>query len=83
MGDIPLLGNLFRRTQLSDAKSELIIFMTPHIVAAPNELAALTAKERQRSDATKGLTEEELNKFLDELPKQKTAPTSKPGKSAP
>ncbi len=74
LGDIPLLGALFRRTQLSDAKSELIIFMTPHIVAAPNELAALTAKERQRSDAAKGLTEEELNKFLDELPKQKTAP---------
>jgi hypothetical protein len=48
-------------------------------------MAALTTKQRERSDATKGLTEEELNKFLDELPKQKTAPDakSKPGKSAP
>ncbi len=85
LGDVPLLGNLFRRTQKSDTKSELIIFLTPHIVAAPTELAALSAKERQRSDASKGLTEEELNKFLDELPKKKTTPdsTPKPGKVAP
>jgi general secretion pathway protein D len=85
LGDVPLLGNLFRRTQKSDAKTELIIFLTPHIVAAPTELAALSAKERQNSDASKGLTEKELNKFLDELPKQKSSPDAiqKPGKPAP
>jgi general secretion pathway protein D len=73
LGDIPLLGNLFKRTQISDDKTELIIFLTPYIVQSPTELAALSAKERQRSDASKGLTEEELNKFLDELPKAKKA----------
>ena len=85
IGDIPLLGNLFQRKQKNDTKNELIIFLTPHIVAAPSEVAALTAKQRERSDATKGLTEEELNKFLEELPKQKAAPdtTSKPNKPAP
>jgi type II secretion system protein D len=85
LGDIPLLGNLFKRTQKDDTKTELIIFLTPHIVAAPTELAAMSAKQRDRSDATKGLTEEELNKFLDELPKKKSTPdsTQKPGKPAP
>jgi general secretion pathway protein D len=85
LGDVPLLGNLFRRTIKNDAKTELIIFLTPHIVAAPTELAALSTRQRDRSDATKGLTEEELNKFLDELPKKKTSPdsTQKPGKPAP
>ena len=85
LGDVPLLGSLFRRTQKSDSKTELIIFLTPHIVAEASELAALTAKQRERSDAAKGLTEEELNKFLDELPKKKTAPdaNSKPGRTAP
>jgi type II secretion system protein D len=85
LGDIPLVGNLFKRTQLSDAKSELIIFLTPHIVLGPKELAALSAKERERSAASKGLTEEELNKFLDELPKQKSSPDSTPksGKGTP
>ena len=85
LGDVPLLGNLFRRTIKNDAKTELIIFLTPHIVAAPTELAALSTRQRDRSDATKGLTEEELNKFLDELPKKKTSSdsTAKPGKPAP
>jgi general secretion pathway protein D len=85
LGDIPLLGNLFQRRQKSDAKSELIIFLTPHIVAAPTEMAALTVKERDRSGAAKGLSEEELNKFLDELPKKKTPPGSgsKSSKQAP
>jgi general secretion pathway protein D len=85
LGDIPLLGNFFQRKQKADSKSELIIFLTPYVVAAPNELAALSAKQRERSDANKGLTEDELNKFLDELPKKKTAPTdsSGSGKVAP
>ena len=85
LGDIPLLGNLFKRTQLSDSKTELIIFLTPHIVLSPKELAALSAKERERSDASKGLTEKELDKFLDQLPKQQSSPGSTPksGKVAP
>jgi general secretion pathway protein D len=85
LGDIPLLGNLFTRKQKDEAKSELIIILTPHVVQATTEIAALTTKERDRSSAIKGLTEEELNKFLDELPKKKTSPnaSSKPGKSAP
>jgi len=85
LGDIPLLGNLFKRSQKSSTKRELIIFLTPNIVQAPTELAVLSAKERERSDATKGLTEEELNKFLDQLPKQKSTPGASPvpGKAAP
>jgi type II secretion system protein D len=85
LGDIPLLGNLFQRKQKQDSKSELIIFLTPHIVGGPSEMAALTTKQRERSDASKALTEEELNKFLEELPKKKTAPdtTSQPAKPAP
>jgi general secretion pathway protein D len=85
LGDIPLLGNLFQRKQKDHSKSELIIFLTPHIVQAPSELAALSARERDRSSAVKGMSEEELDKFLDELPKKKTSPdaTSKSGKTIP
>ena len=85
LGDIPLMGNLFKRTQKSDTKTELMIFLTPHIVQAPRELAALTAREREKSDASKGLTEKELDKFLDQLPKATSTPgaTEKPSKPAP
>jgi general secretion pathway protein D len=85
LGDIPLLGNFFKRNQKTENKSELIIFLTPHIVGAPTELAAMSAKQREKSDAAKGLTEQELNRFLDQLPKEKATPgsTSKPGKPTP
>jgi general secretion pathway protein D len=68
LGDIPVLGFLFRHTVKSTIKTELMIFLTPHIIQAPSEMASLSANERARSDAAKSLTEQELNKFLDELP---------------
>jgi len=68
LGDIPLLGNLFKRRQRNDVQTELLIFLTPHIVENPTELAALSAREREKSDAPKAFREEEINKFLDSLP---------------
>jgi len=32
LGDIPVLGALFRRTQKVDDKAELLIFVTPKIL---------------------------------------------------
>src|SRR5579859_1940687 len=68
LGDIPVLGNLFKRKQKSDTKTELLIFLTPHIVQNPTELAVLSAHERAKADAMKSFSEHELNKFLDSLP---------------
>jgi len=34
LGDIPILGPLFRSTNFENNKSELVIFVTPHIVDA-------------------------------------------------
>ena len=39
-GDIPLLGQFFRFSAKSNQKSELLIFLTPHIVQMPSQLAA-------------------------------------------
>jgi general secretion pathway protein D len=68
LGDIPILGNLFRRTQKSNAKTELIIFLTPHIAQTPSQLVALSEKEKQKSNGPQSFTEKELNKFLESLP---------------
>jgi general secretion pathway protein D len=78
LGDIPVIGALFKRRQSADSKSELLIFLTPHIVQAPSELAALSARERERSAAVNGLTDKELDKFLDQLPKPKATPNQSP-----
>jgi general secretion pathway protein D len=45
LGDIPLLGNLFKFTSKANQKDELLMFITPHIVQMPSQLAALSARE--------------------------------------
>ncbi len=38
LGDLPLIGNLFRSSQVSSRKTNLLIFLTPHIVEKPEDL---------------------------------------------
>lgn len=80
LGDIPGLGNLFKRRGKSDEKTELIIFLTPHIVNDPTQLAGLTTDEQNKAlIAPKAFTQEELDRYLDTLPNrmESQAPSSK------
>jgi general secretion pathway protein D len=85
LGDIPLLGNLFKRKQKNDDRRELMIFLTPHIVQAPSQLAALSTREKEKSDAPKEFNDKELDKFLDTLPAKEPTPNhpGKPNTAAP
>jgi len=77
LGDIPLLGYFFKHKVKHDSKTELIIFLTPHIVMAPSQLAALSSTERSKAElAPKAFTEQELNRFIDDLPAKDPAPPS-------
>lgn len=38
LGDIPLLGLLFKKTTLEKAKTEIIIFLTPHVIKEGEKL---------------------------------------------
>src|SRR5437773_7925452 len=83
LGDIPILGNLFKHKVRSDSKTELIIFLTPHIVMAPSQLAGLTTLERNKAElAPKAFSEQELNRFIDGLP-TKDNKTPLPDEKAP
>lgn len=78
LGDIPLLGNLFKRKQRNDAKTELLIFLTPKIVTYPRELASITGQERANTQIIpKSFSEDELNQFLDSLPPTDTVDPKK------
>jgi general secretion pathway protein D len=73
LGDIPLLGQLFKFSAKSNTKHELLIFLTPHIVRMPSQLAALTVPETDQSQLiTNTVSEKVLNHFLDGLPVKKT-----------
>ena len=45
LGDIPFLGELFKRTIRTKTKTELLIFLTPHVAAAPDVLDGMTKQE--------------------------------------
>jgi general secretion pathway protein D len=72
LGDIPLLGQLFKFSAKAAQKTELIIFLTPHIVQAPSQLAAMAAKETSQSQLiTNSISEQDLDRFLERVPVKK------------
>ncbi len=71
LGDIPYLGTLFSRKTTTDVKTELLIFLTPHIVQAPSQLTAMAQHERAHTLVPKSYSEQELDRFLEKVPVKK------------
>ncbi|MDB6057960.1 MAG: Type secretion system protein [Verrucomicrobiales bacterium] len=68
LGDIPILGALFRHKVTSDTKTELLIFLTPYVVQTPHQLALMSTSETTRMQLQpNAFTEKELNQFLDNV----------------
>jgi len=59
LGDLPLIGPLFRSSSVDREKSELLVFLTPHVVRSPAHSARLT---------------EEAKSALPEVPRSLQAP---------
>jgi general secretion pathway protein D len=47
LGDIPYLGMLFKRTTNSKTKTELLIFLSPHVALRPDALPAMSRDEER------------------------------------
>jgi general secretion pathway protein D len=45
LGDIPLLGEAFKRTIKNKAKTELLIFLTPHVATDPDQIPDMSKQE--------------------------------------
>jgi len=45
LGDIPLIGPLFQNNSTDKQKTELLIFMTPHVAKLPNKLHGMSQDE--------------------------------------
>jgi len=52
LGDIPLLGALFTRDQLTKSKTELLIFLTPHVASDPDVLKGMSQDEMKGTRLT-------------------------------
>lgn len=65
LGDIPLLGHAFKRTVKQNTKTELLIFLTPHVVQHPDDLSKLTDLEQGKLELKPTTFKpEDVNKFL-------------------
>ena len=49
IGDVPVVGHLFKRTEKTRRKTDLVILLTPTIMG-PGETRATTARELRRLD---------------------------------
>jgi general secretion pathway protein D len=67
LGDIPLLGLLFRTTSTLNRNTNLLIFITPRVVHTTQQIADLTKlKRHEMSDIDQRLSEEEEKKAAGE-----------------
>jgi len=57
LGDIPWLGALFRRTTKTQTKTELLIFITPHVARVPDDLKAMSESEEAGAKVTRDAVE--------------------------
>jgi general secretion pathway protein D len=56
LGDLPVIGYLFRSSNKTVTKTELLVFMTPHVVRAPEDARKL----RHDTEAELGKTTQEM-----------------------
>ncbi len=65
LGDIPLLGYAFKYKTKNKQKTELIVFLTPHIVRSPDDLSRLAKQENARLEMMpKAFEKKELNHYV-------------------
>ncbi len=57
LGDIPGLGLLFQRNQTDVTKTELLIFLTPHVAAQPTKLKPMSEDEMKGMKVTPNAVE--------------------------
>ncbi|MBI5637256.1 MAG: type II secretion system secretin GspD [Nitrospinae bacterium] len=70
LGDIPLLGWLFKSKSKQRTKTNLMIFLTPHIIKTVAEMERITTTRQKRMESTESpLLEEkrELDKMRNEI----------------
>jgi general secretion pathway protein D len=68
LGDIPLVGALFRSTKSSQRKTNLMVFLTPHIVDEPDDMIEIQrVKEAQRQEFLRRFYGKSRSEFWNEL----------------
>jgi general secretion pathway protein D len=78
VGDIPLLGMLFKHKITANAKTELVIFVTPTVVKTPSDLSRMSTDETSRTEmAPRAFPLSERDNYIDpDAPNAGSAPAA-------
>jgi general secretion pathway protein D len=76
LGDIPLLGELFKRKVQNKTKTELLIFLTPHVAKQPEDLQPMSKDEQAGTKQTRKAVEE--GAFEEHMEGMQRGATSRP-----
>ena len=69
LGSIPVLGALFQNRTDHKSKTELLIFLTPHVVENAGELATLSEIEKNTPQlAPKAFDKDQIDRYIDVAP---------------
>ncbi|MGE5752199.1 MAG: type II secretion system secretin GspD [Deltaproteobacteria bacterium] len=71
LGDIPLLGNLFKFKSVSHQKTNLLIFLTPTIIRESDDLTSVTTSHQKQMDTFIEQNRGEVEQILPEKTKRK------------
>ena len=73
LGDIPIMGWFFKSKSISKNKTNLLVFLSPHIIKESDELSKITEEKHQEfSNREKLYTPDEIIvKFKDDISKEK------------
>ena len=58
LGNLPVLGWAFRQSSERKRKTNLLIFITPHIITSPDDVRRITDHKRQQSDRAPEIEEQ-------------------------
>jgi hypothetical protein len=68
LGDLPILGALFRGNRDSSRKTNLIIFLTPHIIDDPEDMVEIQrVKEAQRMEFLRRFYGKSKDEYMREM----------------
>ena len=67
LGDIPLLGNLFKFKSVSRKKTNLLIFLTPHVIKSPTEMQQVTEGHQEKMDRFIDQNKGEVERIFPEM----------------
>lgn len=80
LGDLPVLGNLFKSSNKQKGKTELLVFLTPHVIRTPDDARTLRLMTTNEMDKD---VRDPLNQTLHSQPATPGAPSTVPAPAQP